>query len=146
MSEHDDRPPPGGADRWIDAYAQAWRDRDANAAAALFTADATYQSHPTKAPHRGTAEIRAYWQRATATQRGLDLRFGHPIAAGSRVAVEWWAVMRDPDWGPERPDDSVTLPGCLVLSFAPDGRCATLREYWNADFGRAAAAPAGWGT
>jgi hypothetical protein len=37
--------------------------------------------------------------------------------------------MHDPDWGPERADDMVTLPGCLILLFAPDGRCATLREY-----------------
>jgi uncharacterized protein (TIGR02246 family) len=105
------------------AHAQAWRDKDADAAAALFTPDASYQSHPTAGPHQGTEAIRAYWARATATQRQLDLRFGQPIVAGNRAAVEWWAVMRDSDWGPERADDSVTLPGCLVLSFAADGRC-----------------------
>jgi hypothetical protein len=62
----------------------------------------------------------ADWQQATATQVELDLRFGAPIADGPRVAVEGWAVMRDPEW--------VTLPGCLVLRFAPDGRCSELRE------------------
>ena len=54
-------------------------------------------------------------------------------------------MLRDPDWGPQRPDDSVTLPGCLILRFVPGGLCAALREYWNADFGRALAAPPGWG-
>jgi len=121
------------------------RGLDAAAVAELFAADASYQSHPTGAPHLGREAIRAYWARATATQRRLDLRFGQPIVAGNRAAAEWWAVMADPEWGPTRADDSVTLPGCLALRFAPGGRCAALREYWNADFGRAPAAPPGWG-
>jgi uncharacterized protein (TIGR02246 family) len=136
---------PGEAERWIDAYARAWRDKNADAAAALFTPDASYQSHPTHTPHRGSAAIRAYWTRATATQRELDLRFGRPVVEGNRVAVEWWAVMRDSDWGPQRADDFVTLPGCLILRFVAGGLCAELREYWNADFGRALAATPGWG-
>ena len=65
---------------------------------------------------------------------------------GERAAVEWWAVMSDADWGPQRSDDSVTLPGCLVLRFAAGALCARLREYWNADFGRSLAPPATWGT
>jgi ketosteroid isomerase-like protein len=147
MSQHDDyQLPPGQADRWIGAYAQAWRDKDADAAAALFTPDGTYQSHPTAAPHQGTAAIRAYWMHATATQRELDLRFGQPLVTVNRACVEWWAVMRDSDWGPGRADDSVTLPGCLILRFVDGGLCAALREYWNADFGRALAAPPSWGT
>jgi uncharacterized protein (TIGR02246 family) len=146
VSRHDNHiVQPGQVESWIDAYAQAWRDKNADAVAALFTPDASYQVHPTGASHQGREAIGAYWRRATATQRQLDLRFGQPIVAGSRAAVEWWAVMRDPAWGPERADDSVTLPGCLVLRFAAGGLCAALREYWNADFGRALAAPAGWG-
>jgi len=135
----------GAVRRWVDAYGQAWRDKDAEAVAALFTPDATYLASPTGAPHRGREGIRRYWRRATATQRDLDLRFGEPIVAGNRAAVEWWAVMRDAGWGPERPDDSVTLPGCLLLRFTGDGLCADLREYWNADFGARVAPPVGWG-
>jgi uncharacterized protein (TIGR02246 family) len=146
VSPHENYPlQPGRVERWIDAYAQAWRDKNAEAVAALFTPDASYQAHPTGAPHQGREAIRTYWTRATVTQRQLDLRFGQPIVAGSRAAVEWWAVMRDPDWGPQGADDSVTLPGCLVLRFVPSGLCAALREYWNADFGRELAAPPGWG-
>jgi uncharacterized protein (TIGR02246 family) len=146
MSSHDGyTPQPGQVERWIGAYAQAWRDKDSGTVAELFTPDASYQSHPTRTPHIGRAAIRAYWTRATATQRELDLRFGQPIVAGNRVAVEWWAVMRDSDGGPPRGDDSVTLPGCLVLRFGTGGLCAELREYWNADLGRALPAPPGWG-
>jgi hypothetical protein len=43
-------------------------------------------------------------------------------------------------------DDGVqiTLPGCLLLRFARDGRCRTLREYWHLEPGFHAAHP-GWG-
>lgn len=122
---------------WIEAYAGAWEAGDAHAAAALFTADAVYRSHPFREPHAGTDGIRAYWARATATQEGVEVRFGEPIVAGARAAVEWWTVMRDGG-------EDVTLPGCLLLRFADDGRCEELREYWHAEPGRHEPPP-GWG-
>ena len=122
---------------WIEAYGDAWRSRDADAAAALFTDDAVYRSHPLQEPHRGTDAIRAYWSGATGRQADLDLRFGTPIVAGERAAVEWWAQMSSDG-------EEVTLPGILYLRFAPDGRCEELREAWHAEAGRQDP-PAGWG-
>lgn len=122
---------------WIEAYGRAWEAGDADAAAALFTADAVYRSHPLREPHARTDGIRAYWVAATATQEDVEVRFGEPIVAGARVAVEWWTVMRDGG-------EDVTLPGCLLLHFGPDGRCEELREYWHAEPGRHEP-PAGWG-
>lgn len=130
---------------WIERYAAAWRTKDAERVVELFTDDATYRASPTAAPHVGRAAIAAYWRAATATQEELDLRFGDPVVAGDRVAVEWWAVMRDPGWRPGPGSDQVTLPGCLLLSLAPDGRCRELREYFNPVFGQAVPAPEGWG-
>lgn len=122
---------------WLAAYGRAWRERDADAAAALFTEDAVYRSHPFREPHVGRDEIRAYWRGATSKQEGLELRFGEPVSAGSRAGVEWWAVMREGgEW--------VTVPGCLVLRFAGDGRCEELREYWHLEAGRRGP-PEGWG-
>ena len=63
---------------------------------------------------------------------------GQPIVTDARVAVEWWTTMVDPDEG------EVTLPGCLLLRFAPDGRCRDLWEYWRVAPGRPDP-PAGWG-
>jgi uncharacterized protein (TIGR02246 family) len=130
---------------WIARYAQAWRDKDAKAVTKLFTEDAIYRSSPTAAAHVGSTAIATYWRSATAGQSELDLRFGTPVVAGNRVAVEWWATMRDPGWSPDSPTDEATLPGCLVLIFAPDGRCAELREYYSPLFGRTLPAPVGWG-
>jgi len=63
---------------------------------------------------------------------------GRPFVDGNRVAVEWWTTMIDDDL-------EVTLPGCLLLSFDDDGRCANLREYWNLEPGHHGAF-ADWGT
>jgi hypothetical protein len=60
----------------------------------LFTADATYRSHPLHPAHTGHQGIADYWTRATAVQREVRVRVGHPIVDGDRVAAEWWTVMR----------------------------------------------------
>ncbi|HET9250846.1 MAG TPA: nuclear transport factor 2 family protein [Candidatus Eisenbacteria bacterium] len=148
---------PRNVQEWLDAYGTAWRSRDAEAAAALFTEDSIYRSHPFRTPHRGQDGVRAYWTQATADQRGLDLRFGVPIAEGNRVAVEWWAVMRVVSPEGESAGSGVegtagsriresigTLPGCLFLTFAPDGRCRELREYWHWK-DQEITPPEGWG-
>jgi uncharacterized protein (TIGR02246 family) len=122
---------------WIDTYGRAWREKDPEAVARIFTEDAVYRSSPFREPHLGCDGIRAYWQRATATQDEIELRFGEPVVAGNRAAVEWWALMRDGG-------EEITLPGILVLRFAPDGRCEELRECWHVEEGRVEP-PAGWG-
>lgn len=125
------------AQEWITAYGRAWVGRDPEAAAALFTEDAVYRSSPFREPHLGSQGIRDYWTRATSTQEGLDLRFGEPVVEGRKAVVEWWAIMRDQGaW--------ITLPGCLLLRFAADGRCEELREYWHVEDGRHEPPP-GWG-
>jgi hypothetical protein len=125
-------------DDWLAAYRRAWEDADVEAAVVLFTESAVYRSHPFREPHVGHDAIRAYWAGATGAQSAVDVRIGEPIVAGERVAVEWWATMRDEG-------ETVTLPGCLVLRFAPDGRCEELRETWTLARGRHEPPP-GWGT
>ena len=123
---------------WISSYAEAWETADEDLIASLFTEDASYRSSPFREPFRGHEEIRAYWRRAAGTQRQTRVRMGTPFEDGSRVAVEWWTTMIDDG-------EPVTLPGCLLLRFEADGRCADLREYWN--FERGSHEPfTGWGT
>ena len=63
---------------------------------------------------------------------------GEPVVDGNVVAVEWWATFDDAEEG------TITLPGCLLLQFAADGRCSDLREYWNVQDGTVAPYD-GWG-
>jgi steroid delta-isomerase-like uncharacterized protein/uncharacterized protein (TIGR02246 family) len=123
---------------WIEAYARAWREGDAEAAAALFTETAVYRSAPFRPPHVGREEIMRYWREEPAQHEQVELSFGTPVVQGRRVAVEWWASM-------VQDGETVTGPGCLVLRFQQDGRCEELREYWHEQPGRYEPPP-GWGS
>lgn len=124
-------------EEWIEAYGRAWEERVPDAAAELFTEEAVYRAHPFRDPHLGREGIRAYWAQATATQADVRVRFGGPIVSGEKVAVEWWTTML-------AEGEEVTIPGCLLLRFGPDGRCEELREYWHVEPGRHEP-PDGWG-
>lgn len=122
---------------WLDAYASAWRERDAEAAAGLFTEDVVYRSHPFREPDVGRDGVRAYWRGATAMQSDIDVRFGESVVEGDRATIEWWTTMR-------ADGEETTIVGCLLLRFAADGRCEELREYWHVEPGRHEP-HAGWG-
>jgi uncharacterized protein (TIGR02246 family) len=124
-------------EEWVEAYRRAWEERDADAAAAIFTEDSEYRTQPFQEPHRGQDGVRSYWQEVTATQDDVEVRMGRPFVDGDRVVVEFWTTMLNA--GAE-----VTLAGSLLLRFAPDGRCARLREYWLVEQGRQPP-HAGWG-
>ena len=134
-------------DVWLEGYRRAWEQADIPAVLGLFTTDASYRFHPLRPAHTGHDGVADYWTRATADQQDVRVRFGDPIVDGDRVAVEWWTRMR-------AAGDPVTLVGCLLLTFAADGRCQALRECWNvaeavvdppADWGLLDPEPAGRG-
>jgi len=127
-------------DVWLKTLAGAWEQRDPDAAAALFTDDATYSTDPHAPPKRGRSAIRAYWAGEIAGQDGVTVRFGTPVVSGNRATAEWWATLHDSADGP------ATLAGIVVLRFAADGRCSDLREYWMASPWAIAEPQPGWGT
>ena len=122
---------------FLDGYATAWVERDTDALLKLFTSDAEYRDDPYQPGHQGTAGIRDYWDTATSTQSDITVRYGKAITVGHQSAVEWWTTLTN-DGAP------VTLAGSFVLSFAEDGRCQNLREYWHLTEGTIDP-PAGWG-
>ena len=124
-------------DQWLAAYRKAWMDRDPDAAAALFTADATYTEQPYQQAFAGSQGVRDYWARVTATQASVEMQFGKPVTAGDITAVEWWTTLTNGGV-------PITLAGCFMLQFDASGKCRSLREYWHFAEGRQQPQP-GWG-
>ena len=124
-------------EEWIEAYRRAWEERDADAAAALFSEDAEYRTHPFLDPNLGRNSVRSYWTDVTSTQANVAVRMGRPFRDADRVAVEFWTTM-------ENAGTEVTLTGCMLLRFDGNGLCSALREYWFFEEGTKPPHP-GWG-
>jgi ketosteroid isomerase-like protein len=132
---------------WVQAYARAWENKDADAAVAIFTSDALYQAVPGVAEQtfRGREAIHRYWADVTAAQQDISVRWGEPVIQGRRAAVELWATFRQPQINPEG-EHWVTIVESNLLTFTPDGRlCSRNVEYWNLNMGRLTP-PRGWGS
>ena len=114
------------ARRWAEVWAQAWPVADVDAIAALYAADAVFYSHPFR--DRQPPEEYVSW--AFGDQASAECRFGKPVAAGDRAAVDWWAVIADRD-GSEQ-----TVAGTSLLRFGDDGLVVEQRDAWADAAGR----------
>ncbi len=122
------------AARWRDIWERAWPAKETEAIAALYADGAVYRSHPLRAP---AASPRAYVEATFAEEEQIECRFGEPIVAGERAAVEWWATF-------DENGRTVTLVGTTVLRFDADGLVLEHVDYWVQERGRAGLY-AGWG-
>jgi ketosteroid isomerase-like protein len=123
------------ARRWARTWERAWPAKDVDAIAGLYAPDAAYRSHPHRAPEEGGA--RGYVSRQFAMEEAVECRFGEPIAAGDRAAVEWWGSWIEGD-------RELTLSGTTVLRFDRDGVVVEHVDCWNESRGRLEPF-AGWG-
>ena len=116
---------------WLAGYARAWEDKDAAAAAALFTEGGRYIDQPFGEAYSGREGVSEYWSGVTATQEQVAVRIGEPVTAADqrRAAAEFWVTMLN--GGAE-----VTLTGILFLRFDAEGLCEELREAWHFSEGR----------
>jgi ketosteroid isomerase-like protein len=110
---------------WMAKLGRAWEAGDADAAAALFSEDVSYQEDPFAAPMRGREAVRAYWAEVPLTQR--DIRFGFETLAVTEDGgvFHWWASFTRIPTGA-----AVKLDGAQIVRFDDDGRCCSLREWW----------------
>ena len=117
---------PAALDSWLGAYKRAWEDRDPEAAADLFAADATYHETPFDEPSRGRDGVFEYWSGATRAQR--DVRFSYEILATTENGgvAHWRASFARP---PAK--DRVELDGVFLVELDADGRCTEFREWWH---------------
>ena len=111
---------------WLEKYGRAWRERNPQAAADLFTDDGTYQVTPFVKPMRGRPEIFEYWSRVARTEE--NIQFGYEILVVTPEAgiARWWASFV------VVPQSLQTkLDGIFLISLSADGHCQSLREWWH---------------
>jgi ketosteroid isomerase-like protein len=121
---------------WATTWERAWPVKDIEAITALYADQAAYRALAFREPDFGLSGVRDYLTRTFATENDISCRFGEPIAAGDRAAIEWWA-----NWIED--GQPVTMAGATVLRFDLDGRVVDHRDYWNHS-GKHGAPYAGW--
>jgi hypothetical protein len=111
---------------WLDAYGKAWESRNAEAAAALYAEDGTYQVTPFLEPMRGRKAIFEYWSEVARTEE--NVRFGYEmLVANSGLNIaRWWASFVIVPQGLQ-----TKLDGIFLISLDEEGRCKSLREWWR---------------
>jgi ketosteroid isomerase-like protein len=110
------------ARRWADVWARAWPAADVETITALYADDAVFYSHP----FREREAPREYIARVFDEQAEAECRFGVPVVAGDRAAVEWWAAITSADGSLE------TIAGTSLLRFGEDGLVVEQRDAWAA--------------
>lgn len=115
-----------GLSRWLDAYGEAWRLRDADKAADLFSEDSSYHVTPFETPHFGPNGVHKYWADVTANQGNIQFEYQPLSIIGNRGIAHWSAQF---DIAPEGPQ--IELDGIFVLDFDENGKCRQLREWWH---------------
>ena len=110
---------------WLQAYGRSWEERDPEAAAALFTADALYAWGPYEEPMRGREAIRARWAEVTSSQSNVKFS-AEPLGSVDSGGVAHWACSFDVGG-----DLRIYLDGIFIVVLTDDGLCSDFREWWN---------------
>ena len=74
-------------------WAESWPTADVDAIDALYADDVVFYSHP----FRDQQKPRDYVVWAFEDQAHAECRFGNPVVANDRAAVDWWAVLTSKD-------------------------------------------------
>ena len=120
------------ARRWAATWAAAWPRKDPEPIAALYAEDAPYRALAFRQPDTASD----YLRRTFAEETEITCRFGEPVVAGDRAAVEWWA-----SWVED--GEQITLAGATLLRFDDDGKVVDHRDYWNQARAESSRIPAG---
>jgi nuclear transport factor 2 (NTF2) superfamily protein len=112
------------ARRWRDTWERAWQAKDSERIVELYSDEVEYRALVHREPELGLAGVRAYLEREFGVEDEIECRFGEPVAAGDRAAVEWWA-----SW--VEAGRALTMAGTTLLRFNEEGLVVDHRDYWN---------------
>jgi ketosteroid isomerase-like protein len=119
-----------GFKKWMDAYSRAYEERDPDAAARLFTDDATYQWGPFGDLLRGPEAIRERWATAVGDDRETDFRFAYEVlAVTDELGIARWMASASVSSEQRR----LLYEGIFAVALGEDDLCREFREWWNTD-------------
>jgi len=111
---------------WLEAYGKAWESRNAEAAAALYAEDGTYQVTPFLEPMRGRKAILEYWLGVARTEENIQFEYEILVASREQNIARWSASFVIVPQGLQ-----TRLDGIFLISLDEDGRCKSLQEWWH---------------
>jgi hypothetical protein len=111
---------------WLDAYGQAWVNRNPEAAAALFSKDGTYQVTPFLDSMCGRKAIFEYWSEVARTEEDIKFEYEILVANAELNIAKWSASLVIVP-----PGLQTKLDGIFLISLDEEGRCTSLREWWH---------------
>lgn len=111
---------------WLETYGRAWEARDPQAAADLFSEDATYQERPFSEPMRGRSSIFEYWSHVARTWERVQFAYEIVTVTEESGIAHWWASMTH-----VRSREGVRLDGIFIISLDNQNRCKKLQEWWQ---------------
>jgi SnoaL-like domain len=115
------------ATAWLEAYGEAYEQQDPDAAAVLFTPDATYQWGPFGELLHGREEIRAKWAEGIDPDEG-GVTFAHELlAVTDTIGIARWMA----SYAYPREGRLVRYDGVFAFSLNDESRCTGFREWWN---------------
>lgn len=112
--------------RWKNTWEQGWPRGEVDAIAGLYAPSATYRGLAFRTPHSGIDGVRSYLRENFEAETDVQCRFGEPIVAGSRAAVQWWASWVEGGL-------PISMAGVTILRFDDSGLVVDHRDYWNQD-------------
>ena len=110
------------ASRWAEVWARCWPAQDVDGIVTLQSENGAHWASMFRR-YQGRAGLREYLRECFDEEtRPAEVRFGAPRVDGDLAAVEYWAVTYPHD-------QPLTISGCTLLRFDPEGLVAEARDY-----------------
>lgn len=123
------------AQRWVDAWFEAWTTHDPAALAPAYGEGLVQRSRAFREP----IEPVDYAEWAFADETAVEVWFAEPfVDTSDAAACEWWAISTHREGG------VATLAGVSLIAIGPDGRVVDQRDHWTVQPG-AHRPPEDWG-
>ncbi|MEY2928043.1 MAG: hypothetical protein RL367_2520 [Pseudomonadota bacterium] len=114
-------------------YGDAWANPDTEAFVALFADNAVYRDDQVGRLNQGHDDLRAFHAHFAAAISEIHMDFPTTIQSGNTACLEWIFSGRQTGLYHGKPPTGIAFrsAGVAVMIFAPDGRIASVVDYYD---------------